>query len=75
MESPFSLLGGQHQHHLIQKTSDYLETAHFPAVLSEAIEELLIKQVLHTVNQVERMLMSEGYVVGQLALEAEKLVL
>ena len=75
MESPFNLLGGQHQHHVLQKATDYMETTHFPAVLSEAIEELLIKQVLHTVNQVERMLMSEGYVVGQLAIEAEKLVL
>ena len=75
MESPFSLLGGQHQYHVLQKAADYLETTHFPEVLSEAIEELLVKQVLHTVNQVERMLMSEGYVVGQLAIEAEKLVL
>ena len=75
MESPFSLLGGQHQHHVVQKANDYIETTHFPAALSEAIEELLVKQVLHTVNQVERMLMSEGYVVGQLAIEAEKLVL
>ena len=75
MDSPFSLLGGQHQYHVIQKTANYIETNHLPAVLSEAIEELLVKQVLHTVNQVERMLMSEGYVVGQLAIEAEKLVL
>ena len=75
MESPFSLLGGQHQHHVVQKASDYIETTHFSGILSEAIEELLVKQVLHTVHQVERMLMSEGYVVGQLAIEAEKLVL
>ena len=75
MESPFSLLAGQHQHNVIQKAHDYLETTHLPAVLSTAIEDLLIKQVLHTVNQVERMLINEGYVVGQLASEAEKLVL
>lgn len=75
MDSPLSLLSGQHQYHVIQKASDYLETTHFPSVLGEAIEDLLIKQVLHTVNQVERMLISEGYVVGQLAIEAEKLVL
>ena len=75
MDSPLSLLRGQHQYHVIQKTSDYLETPHFPSILGEAIEDLLIKQVLHTVNQVQHMLMSEGYVVGQLAIEAEKLVL
>jgi len=75
MDSPFSLLSGQHQYHVIQKATNYIETTHFPAVLSEAIEELLIKQVLHTVNQIERMLMSEGYVVGQLVIEAEKLIL
>ena len=75
MDSPFSVLAGQHQHHVIQKAHEYLETTHFPAVLSSAIEELLIKQVLHTVNQVERMLINEGYVVVQLASEAEKLVL
>ena len=75
MESPFSLLSGQHQYHVLQNVSDHIDTTHFPAVLGSAIEELLIKQVLHTVNQVERMLINGGYVVGQLAIEAEKLVL
>jgi len=75
MESPFSLLSGEHQYHISQKVFDHIETTHFPAALSSAIEELLIKQVVHTVNQVQRMLMNEGYVVGQLAIEAEKLIL
>lgn len=75
MNSPISLLDGHHQHNLVQRVSEFTDTTHFPSVLSEAIEELLVKQVLHTVNQVEKMLMSEGYVIGQLAIEAEKLVL
>ena len=75
MNAPMSLLDGHHQYHLVQRVSEYIDTTYFPSVLSEAIEELLIKQVLHTVNQVEKMLMSEGYVIGQLAIEAEKLVL
>ena len=75
MNSPISLLDGHHQYKLVQRVSEFTDTSHFPSVLSEAIEELLVKQVLHTVNQVEKMLMSEGYVIGQLAIEAEKLVL
>ena len=75
MISPFSLLAGHHQFYAIQKAMNYVETTHFPSVLSESIEELLIKQVVHTVNQVERMLMDEGYVVGQLAIEVEQLIL
>ena len=75
MDSAFSVLCGQHQYHISQKVLDSIETTHFPATLGEAIEELLIKQIVHTVNQVQRMLMNEGYVVGQLAIEAEKLIL
>jgi len=75
MDSPLSLLSGQHQYHVIEKVNNYVETTHFPSILSEAIEELLIKQVLHTVNQVQRMLINEGYVAGQLVIEAEKLIL
>jgi len=79
MDSPFSLLDGHHTHKAVQKvlehTEDVAVTTHFPAVLGETIEELLIKQVLHTVDQVERLLVNEGYVVGQLVIEAEKLII
>jgi len=39
MDSPFSLLGGQHQYHVIQKATNYIETTHFPAVLMAAMME------------------------------------
>ena len=74
MDSLFSLLAGQHRHHVVNQATEYVETTHFPSALSKAIEELLIRQVSHTVNQVEHLLINEGYVISQLAIEAKKLI-
>jgi hypothetical protein len=42
--------------------------------MSGAIEQLLLKQIIHTVGEVEKMILSEGYVIGQLVAEAENLL-
>ena len=73
MDTPLSLLGSLHQNQIIQHVSDYMDTTHWPSVLSTAIEELLIKQVIHTVNEVTKVVLNEGYVLEELIIEAEKL--
>lgn len=75
MDAPLSLVPGSDRNEPVQVLTDFLETAHWPEAVGGAIEELLLKQVLHTVREVERMLLSEGYVLGQLAVEAEKFLL
>jgi len=74
MDSLFSLLAGQYRDHVVNQATEYVETLYFPSALSKAIEELLIRQVSHTVNQVEHLLINEGYVISQLAIEAKKLI-
>ena len=75
MDAPLSLVPGSDRNEPVQVLTDFLETVHWPEAVGGAIEELLLKQVLHTVREVERMLLSEGYVLGQLAVEAEKFLL
>jgi hypothetical protein len=75
MDAPLSLVSGSVQHEPVKVLANLIETMHWPEAISGAIEELLIKQVVHTVREVEKMLLSEGYVIGQLAVEAEKLLL
>jgi len=75
MDAPLSLVSGSAQHEPIKVLTDFLETTHWPEAMGGAIEQLLLKQVIHTVREVEKMLLSEGYVIGQLAVEAEKLLL
>lgn len=74
MDAPLSMVPSAVRHEPVKVLSDFLETTHWPEAVSGAIEELLLKQVVHTVREVERMLLSEGYVIGQLAIEAEKLL-
>jgi len=74
MDAPLSMVPGVVRHEPVKVLADFLDTAHWPEAVSGAIEELLLKQVVHTVREVERMLLSEGYVIGQLAIEAEKLL-
>ena len=73
MDTPLSLLDNLHRNQIIQYMSDYMDTTHWPSVLSTAIEELLVKQVLHTVNEVTKIVLNEGYVLEELMIEAEKL--
>ena len=75
MDAPLSLVPATDQNEPVRVLTDFLETTHWPEAIGGAIEELLLKQVIHTVREVERMLLSEGYVIGQLAFEAEKFLL
>ena len=75
MDAPLSLVPGSDRNEPVRVLTDFAETTHWPEAVSGAIEELLLKQVMHTVREVERMLLSEGYVLGQLAVEAEKFLL
>ena len=75
MDAPLSLVSGPVQHEPVKVLANLMDTTHLPEAISGAIEELLLKQVVHTVREVEKMLLSEGYVIGQLAVEAEKLLL
>ena len=75
MDAPLSLVPATDQNEPVRVLTDFLETTHWPEAIGGAIEELLLKQVIHTVREVERMLLSEGYVIGQLAVEAEKFLL
>ena len=74
MNAPLSLVPGSDRNEPVQVLTDFLETNHWPEVIGGAIEQLLLKQIVHTVREVERMLLSEGYVIGQLATEAEHLL-
>jgi len=75
MDTPLSLVPGSLQHTPIHVLTNLLETTHWPEALGGAIEQLLLQQVVHTVKEVEKLLLSEGYVIGQLAVEAEKFLL
>mgnify|MGYP000851908593 CR=1 FL=1 len=75
MNAPLSLVPGSDQNEPVRVLTDFLETTHWPEAIGGAIEQLLLKQVVHTVREVEKMLLSEGYVIGQLAVEAEQLLI
>jgi hypothetical protein len=74
MDAPLSLVPGSDRGEPVNVVIKFLETTHWPEVMSGAIEQLLLKQIIHTVGEVEKMILSEGYVIGQVVAEAENLL-
>jgi hypothetical protein len=75
MDAPLSLVPATDQHEPVRVLTDFIETTHWPEAIGGAIEELLLKQIIHTVKEVEMLLLNEGYAIGQLAVAAEKFLL
>ena len=73
MGSQLNLLGGFRRDVAVQRMTEHLETTYWSSVLSETVEELLIDQIVQTVDEVASLLIDEGYGLEQIPAEVEKL--
>jgi len=73
MYSQLNLISGRQRNVVVERMSDHLDTTYWPSVLSSTVEELLLLQMLHTVQEVTELIREQGASVAQISAEAEGL--
>ena len=73
MYSRLNLISGRKRDVVVERMSDHLDTTYWPSVLSSTVEELLLFQMLQTVQEVTELIREQGASVAQISAEAEGL--
>ena len=71
MYSRLTLISGRQKDVVVERISDHLDPTHWPSVLSSPVEELLLRQMLQTVQEVIGLIREQGASVDQIPTEAE----
>ena len=73
MDLHLSLINGRHRDEAVKRVADHLETIFWPSVLSSTLEDLLISQMLRTVDEITALVADHQVSFEQIAADVEPL--
>jgi len=68
-----NLIDGRKRNVAVQRLADYVDTGHWPSILSKTLEELLWQQTIQTLDEVTRLIKDEGADLDRIVAECRAL--